>query len=292
MTAFGRSGCSRWPRRPWPSRAPTTSRRWSTGRPGPDPLRRQPHPPVGLARGPVGPGPGGGRRQPGRHGHRPRRRPGAVRATARRAAEVARTMPPDPGYPGMPGPAAYPPPGGTTRPPPTPTRPPGPGWSPGRPPAPGRGGRGRGLRDPRAGDRPGQHPRGPGRRGDHRGQLLDPGRRRVGHRLGRGDRAGPGRPGRGRPRERAARKAVDSREPRELAPGTYPVVLEPNAASVMVQWLGWLGFGPRPTTRAAASWSAGSASGSARPWSRWSTTPPPPTPSASASTSRASPSGA
>jgi PmbA protein len=45
--------------------------------------------------------------------------------------------------------------------------------------------------------------------------------------------------------KRAARKAVDSREPRELAPGTYPVVLEPNAASVMVQWLGWLGFGAK-----------------------------------------------
>ncbi|HEY6707560.1 MAG TPA: DNA gyrase modulator, partial [Actinomycetota bacterium] len=29
--------------------------------------------------------------------------PAAVRATAGRAAEVARTMPPDPGYPGMPG---------------------------------------------------------------------------------------------------------------------------------------------------------------------------------------------
>jgi predicted Zn-dependent protease len=55
--------------------------------------------------------------------------------------------------------------------------------------------------------------------------------------------------------ERAARKAVDSREPRELAPGTYPVVLEPNAASVMVQWLGWLGFGAKAYDEAAASWS-------------------------------------
>jgi PmbA protein len=45
--------------------------------------------------------------------------------------------------------------------------------------------------------------------------------------------------------ERAARKAVDGREPRELAPGTYPVVLEPNAASVLVRWLGWLGFGAK-----------------------------------------------
>ncbi|MGH2816579.1 MAG: metallopeptidase TldD-related protein, partial [Actinomycetota bacterium] len=45
--------------------------------------------------------------------------------------------------------------------------------------------------------------------------------------------------------ERAARKAVDSREPRGLAPGVYPVVLEPNAAAVLVQWLGWLGFGAK-----------------------------------------------
>jgi predicted Zn-dependent protease len=45
--------------------------------------------------------------------------------------------------------------------------------------------------------------------------------------------------------ERAARKAVDSRDPRDLAPGTYPVVLEPNAASVLIQWLGWLGFGAK-----------------------------------------------
>ncbi len=34
--------------------------------------------------------------------------PAAVRAAAQRAGEVARTMPPDRGYPGMPGPAAYP----------------------------------------------------------------------------------------------------------------------------------------------------------------------------------------
>ena len=32
---------------------------------------------------------------------------------------------------------------------------------------------------------------------------------------------------------------------RDLAPGAYPVVLEPNAASVLVQWLGWLGFGAK-----------------------------------------------
>jgi predicted Zn-dependent protease len=98
----------------------------------------------------------------------------AVRATARRAAEVARTMPPDPGYPGMPGPApAYP--------------------------------------------EAGRH--------DHATAAADL------------DVAALG--------ERAARKAVDSREPRELAPGVYPVVLEPNAAAVLVQWLGWLGFGAK-----------------------------------------------
>ena len=56
--------------------------------------------------------------------------PGTVRATARRAAEVARAMPPDPVLSRI-GPAAYPQPAATTRPPPPPTRPPGPGWSPG-----------------------------------------------------------------------------------------------------------------------------------------------------------------
>jgi PmbA protein len=45
--------------------------------------------------------------------------------------------------------------------------------------------------------------------------------------------------------ERAARKAVDAREPRDLTPGTYPVVLEPNAAATLVQWLCWLGFGAK-----------------------------------------------
>ncbi|HEX8132672.1 MAG TPA: metallopeptidase TldD-related protein, partial [Actinomycetes bacterium] len=45
--------------------------------------------------------------------------------------------------------------------------------------------------------------------------------------------------------ERAARKAVDARDPRELAPGAYPVVLEPAAVATMVQFLGWLGFGAK-----------------------------------------------
>ena len=92
--------------------------------------------------------------------------------------------------------------------------------------------------------------------------------------------------------ERAARKAVDSREPaRARLPAPTRWCWSPTRPR---SWSsGWAGSasGPRPTTRAAASWSAGSASGSARPWSRSSTTPPPPTPSASASTSRASPSG-
>jgi len=45
--------------------------------------------------------------------------------------------------------------------------------------------------------------------------------------------------------ERAARKAVDAREPRELSPGAYPVVLEPAAVATLVQFLGWLGFGAK-----------------------------------------------
>lgn len=45
--------------------------------------------------------------------------------------------------------------------------------------------------------------------------------------------------------ERAARKAVDSRDPRDLEPGAYPVVLEPAAAATLVEFLGFLGFGAR-----------------------------------------------
>ena len=45
--------------------------------------------------------------------------------------------------------------------------------------------------------------------------------------------------------ERAAAKALGGREPRELAPGAYPVVLEPNAVATLVQFLGFLGFGAK-----------------------------------------------
>ena len=41
---------------------------------------------------------------------------------------------------------------------------------------------------------------------------------------------------------RAAEKAVAGREPRDLAPGVYPVVLEPAAVATMVDFLGYLGF--------------------------------------------------
>jgi PmbA protein len=44
---------------------------------------------------------------------------------------------------------------------------------------------------------------------------------------------------------RAAEKAVASREPRDLAPGSYPVVLEPAATATLVDFLGYLGFGSK-----------------------------------------------
>jgi predicted Zn-dependent protease len=172
--------------------------------------------------------------------------PGAVRATARRAAEVARTMPPDPGYPGMPGPAAY--------------------------PEAGHHDDATAAADPatRAGLVAGvirRLPDGVAAAGACETRELE-----IALANTRGARAagattaasfsiladagsGTGWAEATEPAladldvaalgERAARKAVDSREPRDLAPGTYPVVLEPNAASVMVQWLGWLGFGAK-----------------------------------------------
>ena len=172
--------------------------------------------------------------------------PGAVRATARRAAEVAGTMPPDPGYPGMPGPAAY--------------------------PEAGHHDAATAAADPatRAGLVAGvirRLPDGVAAAGACETRELE-----IALANTRGARAagattaasfsiladagsGTGWAEATEPAladldvaalgERAARKAVDSREPRDLAPGTYPVVLEPNAASVLVQWLGWLGFGAK-----------------------------------------------
>ncbi len=44
---------------------------------------------------------------------------------------------------------------------------------------------------------------------------------------------------------RAFAKARDSQRPRDLEPGTYEVVLEPNAVSTLVGFLAYLGFGGR-----------------------------------------------
>lgn len=41
---------------------------------------------------------------------------------------------------------------------------------------------------------------------------------------------------------RAAQKVRLGAQPREVPPGRYPVVLEPGASAVLVQWLGWLAF--------------------------------------------------
>jgi predicted Zn-dependent protease len=172
--------------------------------------------------------------------------PAAVRAAAQRAGEVARTMPPDPGYPGMPGPAAY--------------------------PQAGRYDQATAAADPgtRAGLVAGvvrRLPAGVSAAGACETRELE-----VAVANTRGVRAegattaaafsiladagsGTGWAEATEPAladldvaalgERAARKAVDGREPRALDPGSYPVVLEPNAVAVMVQWLGWLGFGAK-----------------------------------------------
>ncbi|HEX8931468.1 MAG TPA: metallopeptidase TldD-related protein, partial [Actinomycetota bacterium] len=170
----------------------------------------------------------------------------AVAAAARRAAEVARTMPPDPGYPGMPGPAVY--------------------------AAAARFDEATAATDPatRAGLVAGvvrRLPTGVTAAGACETRELE-----IAVANRRGLRAldattaasfsiladagsGTGWAEGAEPcladldvaalGERAARKAVDARDPRELAPGAYPVVLEPAAVATMVQFLGWLGFGAK-----------------------------------------------
>jgi predicted Zn-dependent protease len=172
--------------------------------------------------------------------------PATLRSAARRAAEVARAMPPDPGYPGMPGPASYPRagrwdeataaadpgvraelvagvvralPAGVTAAGACETR------DLGLAVANTRGVRAAGETTAAAFSVLADAGSGTGWAEGAEPALADL------------DVAALG--------ERAAAKAVDSREPRDLPPGTYPVVLEPNAASVLVQWLGWLGFGAK-----------------------------------------------
>ncbi len=172
--------------------------------------------------------------------------PAAVAAAARRAAEVARTMPPDPGYPGMPGPAAY--------------------------AAGARWDEATAATDPatRAGLVAGvvrRLPAGVTAAGACETRELEVAVANL-----RGVRAlgastaasfsiladagsGTGWAEGAEPcladldvaalGERAARKAVDAREPRELSPGAYQVVLEPAAVATLVQFLGWLGFGAK-----------------------------------------------
>jgi PmbA protein len=172
--------------------------------------------------------------------------PPAVRAAARRAAQVARTMPPDPGYPGMPGPADYP---DAAR------------WdeaTAAASPADRAGLVAGAVRRLPAGVTAAgacetvelevavANLRGVRALGATTAAgfsiLADAGSgtgwaEGAGPSLATVDVAALG--------ERAARKAVDAREPRELSPGTYPVVLEPAAVATMVQFLGWLGFGAK-----------------------------------------------
>jgi PmbA protein len=173
-------------------------------------------------------------------------RPASLAAAARRAVEVAGTMPADPGYPGMPGPVAYPD---------------GARWD-----------EATAATDPvtRAGlvaEVVRRLPAGVTAAGACETRELEVaianlrGVRALGATTAAGFSvladAGSGTGwAEGTARgladldvaalgERAARKAVDAREPRELPPGAYPVVLEPAAVATMVQFLGWMGFGAK-----------------------------------------------
>jgi predicted Zn-dependent protease len=169
-----------------------------------------------------------------------------VRAAARRAADVARTMPPDPGYPGMPGPAAYPPAGrfddATAAADPALRA----GLVAGVIRALPAGVSAAGACETRQLELAVANARGVRAAGATTAAsfsiLADAG---SGTGWAEGTEPALGDLDVATLGERAARKAVDSREPRDLAPGAYPVVLEPNAASILVQWLGWLGFGAK-----------------------------------------------
>jgi predicted Zn-dependent protease len=172
--------------------------------------------------------------------------PGAVLTAARRARELAGGMPPDPGYPGMPGPAAYP---------------------PGPPPDAATAAADPATRAGLVAEVVGALPAGVAAAGacetaELELAIANSGGLRAadactlasfsiladaGSGSGWAEAAEPaladldvaalGR--------RAAAKAAAGREPRELPPGTYPVVLEPNAVATLVQFLGFLGFGAK-----------------------------------------------
>ncbi|MFN3476209.1 MAG: TldD/PmbA family protein [Candidatus Methylomirabilales bacterium] len=44
---------------------------------------------------------------------------------------------------------------------------------------------------------------------------------------------------------RALKKCLDSRNPRELPPGRYDVLLEPPAVAELLEWMGYIGFGAK-----------------------------------------------
>jgi PmbA protein len=172
--------------------------------------------------------------------------PAAVRAAARRAAQAARTMPPDPGYPGMPGPGDYPDAARWDE----ATAAAGPADRAGLVTAVVRrlpdGVTAAGACETLELEVAVANLRGVRALGATTAAsfsiLADAGSgtgwaEGAGPSLATIDAAALG--------ERAARKAVDAREPRELPPGTYPVVLEPAAVATMVQFLGWLGFGAK-----------------------------------------------
>ncbi|MFH1335312.1 MAG: metallopeptidase TldD-related protein [Candidatus Zixiibacteriota bacterium] len=41
-------------------------------------------------------------------------------------------------------------------------------------------------------------------------------------------------------------KCMDSKNPRDLEPGEYPVILEPSAVAALVEWMNYIGFGCKP----------------------------------------------
>jgi PmbA protein len=44
----------------------------------------------------------------------------------------------------------------------------------------------------------------------------------------------------------AIKKCIDSKDPKDLEPGEYPVILEPSALAALVEWMNYIGFGSKP----------------------------------------------
>jgi PmbA protein len=44
----------------------------------------------------------------------------------------------------------------------------------------------------------------------------------------------------------AIKKCMDSKDPKDVEPGEYPVILEPSAIAALVEWMNYIGFGSKP----------------------------------------------